>query len=175
MRAMVAGVLAASFVLGLHYVLVRFRVVKISYTHRAEKYAAHVRLLGGLGVLGLGVFFACHWSLTFLPAQAPASLWAVLIFAPLFFIYMTFYFAMDRSVQERMMIELDSAPEQELDFEGILRVYDPDTKFRNEIDGMLDEGFLRVEGESYVMTPKGQLYARLARWAKRVLHLGEGG
>ena len=114
-------------------------------------------------------------ALSALPEEAPAALWTALVFGSLFFVYMTFYFGMDRSVQERMMIELDKAPEHRLEFDGIRRVYNADTKFKNEIDGMLKEGFLRLEGNVYRTTAKGRLYARLARWAKRELQMGKGG
>jgi len=175
MRAITAAFIAASLVLCLHYLLVRTGVIRIRYRHRAEKYSAHVKLLVWLGAVALAIFAACYANLSALPAEAPAALWAALVFPSLFFVYMTFYFGMDRSVQERMMIELDNSPEHRLDFQGIKQVYNPAIKFKNEIDGMVDEGFLYLEGNVYRMTLKGKLYAKLARWAKRELKMGKGG
>lgn len=93
----------------------------------------------------------------------------------LFFIYLTFYYVVDRSVSTRIMMEIENASEKRLSFEDIKKVYDVDTKYINELTGMEQGGFIKKDGEYYSNTSKGRVVAIVTAWYKKAFRLGEGG
>jgi len=102
-------------------------------------------------------------------------IYGIVLFLIFFFIYLTFYYVVDRSVSSRLMIEIDNAPGKKLTFDQIKSVYDEDTKYANEIQGMLDGGFIREKEGYYSCTPKGLIFAGCASWYKKAFRLGKGG
>jgi hypothetical protein len=97
------------------------------------------------------------------------------VFLALFFVYLTFYYVVDRSVSTRIMIEIDNTKDKRLKFEDLKAVYKPDTKYANELKGMAEGGFVRQDGLYYYNTPKGAAVGRLTAFYKKVFRLGKGG
>lgn len=92
-----------------------------------------------------------------------------------FFLYLTLYYVVDRSVSSTLMIKIEKSPDKKLTIEEIRNVYDIDKKYRDEISGMLEGGFIIKDGEYYRNTFKGSCIAKIVNFFKTVYKLGPGG
>jgi len=101
--------------------------------------------------------------------------YGLMLFFYLFLLYLTFYYVIDRSVSSRIMIEIEKSQAKEMRFEELIRIYSIDTKYKDQIDGMLGGGFIKEEAGKYKCTLKGFLVAKVAYFFKKMLRLGVGG
>ena len=102
-------------------------------------------------------------------------LYSIVLFLCFFFLYLTVYYIIDRSVSSRIMIEIEKSPSKKLTFEELIKIYDVDTKYQNEIKGMEEGSFIKKEGDKYKCTVKGLIVGRIAFFLKSIWKLGEGG
>lgn len=112
--------------------------------------------------------------------QGMTGRYASLVFATafffyLFFLYLTAYYMVDRSVSSRIMIEIETSPDGTIAFDRLSQAYDVDAKYRDQLNGMLQGGFVVREQDTYKCTMKGLFVARIAYFFKTVLRLGAGG
>ncbi|MDD5440512.1 MAG: hypothetical protein PHS37_10050 [Candidatus Omnitrophica bacterium] len=168
--------------MAVHYVVIRSGIIPIDPDSSIRKLKRHWQILLAVWILLLPLFLYCRAYLyaNGCLAALDRSVWCVALagsafVAMLFFVYLTFYYVVDRSITTRLMMEIDRSPDKKLTFEEIVRVYDLDTKSRNEIQGIVDGGFMRREGDYYVNTAKGVLVARITAWYKKAFKLGPGG
>jgi heme/copper-type cytochrome/quinol oxidase subunit 2 len=99
----------------------------------------------------------------------------ILLFS-FFFIYLTFYYVLDRSVSSRMMMEIERSPGGKLTFARLKELYDVGGKYMKNLDGMEQGGFIeKTPDEKFVCTAKGAFVGHTAWFFKRVLKLGPGG
>lgn len=108
-------------------------------------------------------------------ADIAAVIHGVIVLSICFFFYMAAYYLVDRSVSSRMMIEIEKSPQKRLKFDQLKSNYDIDKKYRGELDGMLQGGFLYIDGKRYRCTWKGRMLVRIAVVIKKYLKLGPGG
>jgi len=101
--------------------------------------------------------------------------YGITLFFYLFFTYLTFYYIVDRSVSSKIMIELEKAPKKEMDFSELIKTYSLEKKYTDQINGMLEGGFIVEVDKRYRCTTKGLLVATIARFFKEMLRLGRGG
>lgn len=183
MKGFIAAVTAGAFCVFLHFIVIAFGIIKIRFDFRMHKYVKHLRLLIAIWVLGLPVFMVLYNS-GFLERLAGLfSGWTgvfnfsygMLFFAALLFYYLAVYYIVDRSVSSRLMIEIERSPGKRLTLGQIRGIYDVETKYNNELKGMLEGGFIRKEGDVYKAALKGILVGMIAGCYKRVFRLGKGG
>lgn len=110
--------------------------------------------------------------------------YGVFLYICLSFLYLIFYFIVDRSVSATIMIKIEGSPEKGLTLKEIEEVYNIDKKYLDELKGMLQGGFITnpvaaglvpAIGGYFTNTVKGRLYARVARFLKGYFKLGPGG
>lgn len=99
----------------------------------------------------------------------------LLIYLLLFFGYCQFYFIIDRSISIKIMIELEKMKGKSATFEQIKKIYNPDYIFSRRLKHMIDSKYLIEEEGSYKNTQMGKTLARLSKFLKEYLQLGEGG
>ncbi len=99
---------------------------------------------------------------------------AVLYFL-LAFIYLTFYYLVDRSISATILEFIDSSEQKKLDIDEILGLYDINKKYDNELKSMVEGRFIAQDSGYYKNTLKGSMYAIIARAIKSILKLGPGG
>lgn len=163
--------------------VIGLRIVRINPEGAIKKLKKHALLLLAIWVCLVPAFAYVYAALGGnVPALARVTegagfqcFFGALVFLMLFFVYLTFYYVVDRSITTRMMIEIERSPGKGLDFGELTRNYDIDTKYKNELQGMLDGGFIRKEGEYYVNTGKGAAVAAATAWYKKTFRLGKGG
>ena len=153
------------------------------YAHPIRKLIHHWKIMAVLWGAMLPVFLFFFWRTgknipifnrisTTIPFE---YIYGIVFFGMFFFLYLSVYYVIDRSVSSRIMIEIDNAPEKRLRFNDLLGVYNVTTKYENELKGMREGGFIAQDGAYYRNTPKGMFVGRLAGWYKRVCRLGKGG
>ena len=112
------------------------------------------------------------------PPLVEACLFAPLIFMFLWFVYLQFYFVVERGVSLRI-IQTVAASAQGCDKNSILAVYSFEDVLRRRIRDMENGGYLSSEpnsgAKSYANTPKGERIGRLAAFFKARLGIGSGG
>lgn len=120
------------------------------------------------------------WFNSFTSKIAPEKI--ILIFFGLimifsfFFVYLTFYYVLDRSVSSRMMMEIEKSPGKKLTYEQLKTLYGIDEKYIQNLDGMVQGGFAAVDQDGrFSCTLKGAFVARISHFLKSVLKLGSGG
>jgi len=91
------------------------------------------------------------------------------------FIYLTLYYLIDRSVSSTLLEIIENSPEGELTARQIKEIYGIEDKYRKELKGMLEGGFILAEAGDYANSLKGKIYARFAIALKAILKLGPGG
>jgi Zn-dependent protease with chaperone function len=101
--------------------------------------------------------------------------YGVFLYVCLFFLYLIFYFIVDRSVSATIMIEIESSPDKRLTSEQIEKIYNIDKKYLAELEGMLQGRFITEIAGYFSNTAKGRLYAHLAKFLKKYFKLGPGG
>ncbi len=99
----------------------------------------------------------------------------IIIYLLLSFIYLTFYYLIDRSVSATLLEIIDNSVSGKLTLQELTKIYDTDKKYQSELRGMLDGGFITKEEGCYSNSFKGSLYARAVRLMKKILKLGPGG
>lgn len=184
MYGIIIAVIASATAFLLHMAIISSGIIRVRQTHRIRKLIAHGKLLSVIWAL-VGVAFAFVYNSAIgsdaLISDASSvkavfeSIYGVVFFGMLFFIYLSFYYVADRSVSSRIMISIETAPQKRLTFEELKGVYNVETKYNNELKGMVEGGFIRREGDYYINTAKGTVLARLAGGYKRIFRLGKGG
>ncbi|MFA6636248.1 MAG: hypothetical protein WCV56_03975 [Candidatus Omnitrophota bacterium] len=113
---------------------------------------------------------------TFMSERAVLVFYGTVLFFSFFFVYLTFYYILDRSVSSRMMMEIERSPERKLSLEELKAFYGAEEKYTQNLEGMLDGGFIK-NGPSgrFLCTPKGAFVAGISHFFKNVLRLGPGG
>jgi len=110
------------------------------------------------------------------PASRAALLISgVAVLLALLFLYTAVYFLVDRSISSRMMIEIENSPKKALSFEELKEVYGIEAKYRDEIEGMAQAGFLVKEGGRFRCSPKAKVISAAGALIKGLLKLGPGG
>jgi len=165
-----------------HGILIASGLVRIDPDKSILKLKRHwqILLIVWAALLPLFIYLSGVFNSCGMIARIGQSAWffgmaGITFLGMLFFVYLTFYYVVDRSITTRLMMEIERSPEKRLTFEEITKVYDLDTKYRNEIQGIVDGGFMRREGEYFVNTPKGAAVAGITSWYKKVFKLGPGG
>jgi len=157
-------------------------MIKVDPEWAIRKLKVHAKCLLTVWIILLPVFFILFDRIgaAYFAAHAGRTalfyyLYGALILLTLFFVYLTFYYVVDRSVSTRLMIEIDDSPAKKLSFREILVAYDVNTKYENEVKGMVEGGFVKKDGEYYSNTQKGRMVAVITRAYKRIFRLGKGG
>lgn len=185
MTAVAAALITSAFAVTAYVAFFFFRLRGPRFRSGARKLLYHALALGAIWLLMLPLFFLAARLLDgkgfFLLAQGSSAARALcfaygaLVLGMFFFLYLAAYYVVDRSVSSRMMIEIERSSKRRLTLDQLKAVYHIDTKYRDELDGAMQGGFVRKVGERYRCTAKGALLAAAARVAKRVLKLGPGG
>lgn len=132
--------------------------------------------------------FIVYCLLFFLPINLVNNLVSKLYFSPtlasfiygiifyflLCFAYLTFYYFIERSVSATLLEIIEYSPDKRLTFEEIKKIYDIEMKYQSELTGMLEGGFIIKETDYYRNTFKGHVFAKVARFARQYLKLGQG-
>lgn len=87
------------------------------------------------------------------------------------FLYLTFYYLIDRSVSATILEIIDKAPAGRLSLDEVKKIYNIDKKYQSELSGMLEGGFIVKEQDYYKNSSKGSLYAKIAHFIKSLLKL----
>ncbi len=87
------------------------------------------------------------------------------------FIYLCFYYLIDRSITPTLLEIIERSLNQKLSLDEVKTIYNVERKYQMELKGMLEGRFIIKEADSYRNSFKGSLYARLSRLIKRVLKL----
>jgi len=102
-------------------------------------------------------------------------IYGMVLYIFLCFLYLTFYYFINRSVSATILEIIDESAQGQLSLEEIKAVYSVEKKYQAELKGMLEGGFI-VEGSGYYRaTLKGRLFAAIAKFTKAYLKLGPGG
>lgn len=168
--------------------------------HLAVSYFRKGRVANGAVIFELGrqmKLLAAIWSITFM-------VYSVFYFLPLFeidtligrltflipgisfvygiilylflcFLYLTFYYFVNRSVSATILEIIDESAGRQLSLEEIKAVYSVEKKYQAELKGMLEGGFIVEESGYYRLALKGSLFATTAKLTKAYLKLGPGG
>lgn len=107
--------------------------------------------------------------------DAIGFIYGLCFYLMLAFVYLTFYYFVDRSVSATILEIIDKAPEGKLCYSEIKEVYGVEGKYLSELNGMLQGGFIVEEAGYYRNSFKGRCYAHLAKTVKSFLKLGQGG
>ena len=182
MTGLVAGVLTGIIFFLIHLFLFGTGIVKINPNWSLKKLKRHAELLMVIWLASIPVYVFLYRMLdnyevlTLInKTEGFQVFYYLILFIMFFFIYLIFYYVVDRSVSTRIMLEIDASPEKRLTFEEIKAVYDLNTKYLNELQGMINGGFIKKDGEYYFNAPKGTIIARATIWYKKVFRLGKGG
>ncbi|MDD4202858.1 MAG: hypothetical protein PHQ52_05270 [Candidatus Omnitrophica bacterium] len=181
-----AGILAALITSGIcfliHLIVFSTGIIKIDPSWCIMKLKRHGQFLLVTWILMLPVFVLLFFKLFDISIVCTMNYCTIFLgfcgivfIGLLFFIYLTFYYVVDRSVSSRLMIEIERSSEKRLTFDQIIKVYHPDTKYENELLGMAQGGFIKKQGDYYINTPKGTFVACITGWYKRTFRLGAGG
>lgn len=184
MNGIICAVLSVFMCLVIHSLISLFRKDKIKYHSPMGKLLFLAKQIMVVWLCGLPVFiYLFHWSYQdkFLENFDKINItlfhlaYGVILFWMLFFLYLTLYYLVDRSVSTTLMIKIESSLDKKLTIEEIRNVYDIDKKYRDEISGMLAGGFIIKSGEYYKNTFKGSCFAKIANFFKIAYKLGPGG
>ncbi len=180
MVSMLIAVLCSLVCVGIHFVLAHIGVTKESYEHPIRKLLWHGKLLSLIWLAVFPFFLAACliYGRRIIVTEKSVFIhffYGVTFFAMLFFIYLTFYYIVDRSVSSRIMIEIENTPGKKLTFDELRNVYKADIKYENELKGMAEGGFVVKEDGFYRNTFKGALVAKIAGGYKKIFKLGKGG
>lgn len=165
----------------IHFLLINLGIIKINPDWCIRKLKRHGQLLLVIWIILLPVFYKLFNLLgeiritEFTSAILFHYINGILLLTMFFFLYLTVYYVIDRSVSTRIMMEIEASPDKKLMFGGLKEVYDVDTKYRNELQGMIDGGFVKKDGDYYINTPKGMIVGRVTGAYKKLLRLGKGG
>ena len=99
----------------------------------------------------------------------------ILIYLLLFFGYCQFYFIIDRSISVRIMIEVEKSKDKKLTLEEIKRAYSPDYILSRRLKHMIDSKYIIEDAGSYKNIQKGRIVAKVFKFLKEYLQIGEGG
>lgn len=99
----------------------------------------------------------------------------LLFYLLLFFGYCQFYFIIDRSISVRVMIEIEKAKDKKLTFDEIKQIYSLDYILSRRLKHMIDTHYITEENGVYKNILKGKNTARLFKFLKDFLRIGEGG
>jgi len=184
MAGLVSAIIISFLGFMIHFFIIGSGIIKINPEWCIKKLKRHAQLLMVIWLLCLPAFIYLFGLLrdTDIINKAAGDhdlilnyLYGIIIFACLFFVYLTFYYVVDRSVSSRLMIEIDRSRDKRMSFEDIKKVYDLETKYDNELNGMVEGGFMRKDGDYYYNTVKGRFVARCTDLYKRAFRLGKGG
>jgi len=165
----------------IHLMIISTGMIKINPEWCIKKLKHHAQLLLVIWIMCLPLFLKLDsvFKYSFGEIIPEGNIfylsYGILFFLMAFFIYLTFYYVVDRSVSTRLMIEIDNSQEKKLGFEEIMKVYNLDTKYINELQGMIDGGFVEKKGQYYSNTLKGTLVAKCTAFYKHLFRLGKGG
>ncbi|MFA5157418.1 MAG: hypothetical protein WC532_08585 [Candidatus Omnitrophota bacterium] len=104
-----------------------------------------------------------------------AYIYGVFLYLILCFSYLIVYYFIDRSISATLLEMIENSPEGKLSIQQIKEAYSVSGKYRMELKGMAEGGFIVEESGYFRNSLKGRLYARLALITKAVLKLGPGG
>lgn len=101
--------------------------------------------------------------------------YGIFFYFALCFIYLSFYYFVDRSISSTLLEIIYASPKKKLTIEEVKRFYDVEAKYETELKGMIEGRFIIKEGIYYRNSFKGRLYARIAYFIKNFFKLGSGG
>jgi hypothetical protein len=103
-------------------------------------------------------------------------LYSLALFFSFFFIYLTFYYILDRSVSSRMMMEIETSPGKKLTVKEMKERYGIDQKYSINLEGMMQGKFIKKDDSGkFFCTAKGAFVANVSSFFKKALKLGVGG
>ncbi|MBN1353327.1 MAG: hypothetical protein JW994_01475 [Candidatus Omnitrophica bacterium] len=183
MKGIIAALFCSSVCVAAHFIFAYLGLVKTEHGHPIRKLIYHWKLLFAVSIALLPVFLGLFYFMekkggffNILESSLMCQyLYGLFFFAMLFFLYLSVYYVFDRSVSSRIMIEIENSPGKKLTFEQLKAAYDADTKYLNELKGMMEGGFVSKYGSYYRNTIKGAMVGKLASFYKRIFRLGKGG
>ena len=98
-----------------------------------------------------------------------------LVFLLLWFSYLLFYFAFERSPSLRFLVETLNSEQGRLDPEKLSARFSFEDVIRRRIEQMLEAGVLIVRDGKYCNSAKGQNIGKWGQALKSFFHLGKGG
>ncbi len=113
------------------------------------------------------VFFVYRWLPVWwqpTPGEAPAMGWihAYVLHFLLFAFYGECFFHVERSVTLRLLVEILFAGPRGADLEGLRNQYPVGDMIAQRLEVLRENGFVRREGERWLLLPKARLLARFA-------------
>jgi len=102
-------------------------------------------------------------------------IYGMVLYLFLCFLYLTFYYFLNRSVSATILEFIDESARGQLSLEEIKAVYSAEKKYHAELKGMLEGGFIVEKSGCYRTTLKGRLFGWIAKLTKAYLKLGPGG
>jgi hypothetical protein len=106
---------------------------------------------------------------------AAGFIYGMVLYLFLCFLYLTFYYFINRSVSATILEIIDESAQGQLSLEEIKAVYSVEKKYQAELKGMLEGGFIVEESGFYRTALKGRLFGWIAKLTKAYLKLGPGG
>lgn len=82
-----------------------------------------------------------------------------------------FYSHADRSITVRLLIELARAPQQRLTLAQMQTVCGVEVLMADRLEIMLANRFLRIQGDRFVLTPKGWIGGSVGLAARKILRM----
>lgn len=107
-------------------------------------------------------------------ASALAAVYAIVLMASAFILYMPLYYTIDTSVSVRTMLELEATP-RGLTREELVARYRLDWMVSRRLETMAVNGYLVQTDERFTVTPRGRMVARVFAAVKTAAQLGPGG
>lgn len=179
------GILFIILFLLAHSIILSQRKTKIEFASPFRKYFSYVQLflMVSLALLPLYILSFLLIPDNFFSRLIRLSgylenvdfLNGVIVYFILSFFYLNFYYIVDRSVSVKMMIKIEDSPGRKVTFAKIKEIYDIDNKYLDELNGMIQGGFIVEESGYYRNTLKGSCYAQIVKLLKRYFKLGHGG
>lgn len=94
-----------------------------------------------------------------------------LFYGFLFLGYLEFYFTAERSISFRMLMIIDKQPDHTMTQENMFTQYDVPGIIDKRFDDLTYGGYLTHQGDSYKITPKGNIALTIYRFAIEYLRL----
>ncbi len=117
-------------------------------------------LLGTLGIVGTCASLLVYWVLRGSDLIGFCSiLWTEL---SLLVFYLFFYGGICRSVSLTLLTRLLAQNGRPLDFRSFIQEYSVSSRFEDRVRVMDEVGYVRLEGDRVILTPKGRRAVRLA-------------
>ena len=90
-------------------------------------------------------------------------------------LYLPFYYTVNTSLSVQIMIRIAHAPDRTLPEVAVRAMLMSEELLSGRLGSLVEAGYMRREGERYILTPKGRRLGRIFRSIRAWWRLGAGG